>query len=340
MSKLVFNDGHYVNQDNIGFLCGLGMDLDSVKKTLETLSLASKKYTTLIFSILVTILVILTILLFILIDPGIAACIILFEFSIFIGIIILDIRSNQINRKILNFILDTQINSKQSSYRFSAGFFCYISAKSTSSLSVSERNFKLVNYNTSNDREPELERVVFFYLHKEDKYDPGVFRANEDCLNMLKQEEIEILNQMNFERIKFNDSIFCKALGYSFLVILLYTGLLFGLIYLILSSRMDTVPLLISMYASILISIGIFISLLICINNHLSKPFYERMDYLNNENYKNKGVYTNIGFMRYYLFSFKLQDVDLESPGTVDINGLPKPPAFEQVKMFIEKLLS
>ena len=339
MSSLEFSNGHYVNQNNIGFLCGLGMDLDSVKKTLETLSLASKRYTTLIFSIFVTIIAILAIILFVLVDPVIAACIILFELSIFSVIIILDIRNNFINRKVLNYILDTQINSKQSSFKFSAGAFCYISAKSTSSLSVSERNSRLVNYTTSNDREPELERVVYFYLHKEHKYDPGMFRSNIECIHMLKPEEIQILDQMNLGRLQFQNSIFCKACGYSFLAILLYLGLIGGSIYLLVNIRMDAVPLLISIYASILVCVGIFIAIIICISNHLSKPFYERMDYLNNENYKTKGVYTNIGFMRYYLFSFKLQEVDLELPGTVDINGLPKPPAFLQVKQFVEKLL-
>ena len=340
MKNLIYNQG-YLNEQNKAFLCELGIDLTTVTKILETLSLATKKNTTLLVLIFSVIHIVLAILfIFNLNDKNeeISSLAVIIEmissFGFFI-IVYFDIKENLINKKVLNYILDNQLNSKQNLYKFRANAFCIIFSERINCLPETERINSLETCSCLNNKNLEVEEIIYLYFNNNKDNNVNICTNNE---NLINSEVQNFLNQVNLERIEFQKKIFSKVKCYFILSILIFVFVILLSFIMFIDYLRDT--------SSIIWLIVIFLfcfSILILVTrfytNYLNKPFYERIEYLNNEACKNFGIYISLEFLTNYLFIFKFQDIDSEAIGFIDINSLPKPPKFESVKNFVKMLL-
>ena len=223
---LSFTNATYLNQENLFLLSSSGIELTKATILLETLTLATKRFTC-----LQTILEIVLGLIFYGLLPNRP----LLDFAIlgwlgllFLFLIFNDIEANSINQKHLTYILETQFNTIQTKFNFKANVWCYVHftknkiMDTLNSLSLVEEKEKkdftttlMIEIqeeiytpnvsSTDNYHMPKgpIERILNCSLYNKYEIENIKDRNPESTANLIGDKEVEVIEKFIADRSMF-----------------------------------------------------------------------------------------------------------------------------------------
>jgi len=318
--SLQWKGGNYVNQENLNLLSGIGLNTEEANETLKDLSLASKHNTVINHIIYIVMILIIGVIYFIFMEPELAGLLTIFIFLIFIPVMIADFYITTINRRVLTYMLEKGLNTKQTAYHFSASAFCFISGSSSINMSSrniedSERRLISSGHASHGSSDIEIEKVIFLYKYKASRYDPGFLTFSPGAGPFASLTEKNIVINLDARIKEFNNKIFCAICGWVILTLLGYMALIAGGVFLIVDNfkSEDAVVMVGAILLVIYISMIIYFFIIYKIGVSYNQKFVEEYASTNQQNINDHGYYANCEGL-YYLFKIRNRNQDPEQP--------------------------
>lgn len=318
--RLHWENESYIHNQNKNLLTNIGLNETQANKALINISLATRtnnKKVFLIFPILVVL-----ILFLICINPGDVIVVYLFLIGLyvllFVIMIIVELIQSESSRKILDHVLNENLNQLQTAYHFSGTFFGYVVGNHSSLRSVTSypnptQNI-LLPVNMQNEQV--LERAIIFRY-----YTTGSFYVSPFLASHVTENESSVMNDYTLEFIKsYNKTRFNKIVilvG----VTLVWFGIFCVLIYLTITEvNFNKISdLLAPLMSIILFFVLVLLTIMIFINRYFENKRQCEYEVINLKNYTEKNIFVYHEKSQFYIFKINAR-VDNSNRENFDTN--------------------